>query len=167
MFPLSSDTTFSSGYVFFEIKNDYYMYCGNNLVHVYKDTQMDGNLDVGPSQAQNKVTTHFHHVGSTGYMMMEGRYRDQGFLHFGTNYQYGENCLIAKNTYFIRCSDYAGNPYVQTVQPLTQPSDDKLKENEELIEHACETLSKLRPQLYDKKQIWTMMILQLGIKKVV
>ena len=25
------------------------------------------------------------------------------------------------------------------------------KENEELIENACETLSELRPQLYDKK----------------
>ena len=30
---LSFGTTFGSGYIFFEIKNDYYMYCGNNLVH--------------------------------------------------------------------------------------------------------------------------------------
>ena len=30
-------------------------------------------------------------------------------------------------------------------------SDDRLKENEELIENACDTLSKLRPQLYYKK----------------
>ena len=30
-------------------------------------------------------------------------------------------------------------------------SDDRLEENEELITHACETLSKLRQQLYDKK----------------
>ena len=30
-------------------------------------------------------------------------------------------------------------------------SDDRLKENEIFIENACETLSKLRPQLYDKK----------------
>ena len=30
-------------------------------------------------------------------------------------------------------------------------SDDRLKENDELIENACETLSKLRPQIYDKK----------------
>ena len=28
-------------------------------------------------------------------------------------------------------------------------SDDRLKDNEELIESACETLSKLRPQTYD------------------
>ena len=58
---------------------------------------------------------------------------------------------IVRNTYFIRCSDYVGNPYVQTVQPLTQSSDDRLEENEELIENVCETLSKLKPQLYDKK----------------
>ena len=30
-------------------------------------------------------------------------------------------------------------------------SDGRLKGNEELIEHACETISKLRPQLYDKR----------------
>ena len=64
---------------------------------------------------------------------MERRYRDQCFLHFETDYQYGDMFLIVRNTYFIRCSDYDGNPYVQTFQPLTQPSDDKLKENEELI----------------------------------
>ena len=46
---------------------------------------------------------------------------------------------------------YAGNPYVQTLHPLTQSSDDRFKENEELLENASETLSKLRPQLYDKK----------------
>ena len=51
-----------------------------------------GNLDVGPSQAQSDVTTYFNHVGSTGFMMMEGRYRDQGFLHFETEFQYGEIC---------------------------------------------------------------------------
>merc|ERR1711966_344387 len=63
----------------------------------------------------------------------------------------GEMFLTVRNTYFIRCSDYGGNPYVQTFQPLTQSSDDRLKENEIIIEKACETISKLRPQLYDKK----------------
>ena len=66
---------------------------------------------------------------------MEARNKADGFLHFGTNHQYGEMFLIVRNTYFIRCSDYAGNPYVQTFQPLTQSSDDRLKENEELIEN--------------------------------
>ena len=56
------------------------------------NTTISGNLDVGPSQAQSNVKTYFNHVGSTGFMMMEGRYRDQGPLHFETNYQYC-NCL--------------------------------------------------------------------------
>ena len=60
--------------------------------------------------------------------------------------------LFVRDTYLIRCSDYASNPYVQTFHPLTQSSDDRLKENEGLIENACETLSKLRPQLYDKER---------------
>ena len=47
--------------------------------------------------------------------------------------------LIVRSTYFTRRSEYAGNPYGQTFQPLTQSSDDRLKVNEELIENAFET----------------------------
>ena len=36
-------------------------------------------------------------------------------------------------------------------KPFANWSDDRLKENEIVIESVCETLSKLRPQLYDKK----------------
>ena len=50
-------------------------------------------------------------------------------------------------------------------KPTANASDDRLKGNEVIIESACETLSKLRPQLYDN-QIWKMMTLQFGIKKV-
>ena len=34
----------------------------------------------------------------------------------------------------------------------TWSSDDRLKDNEELIESACETLNKLKPQTYNKKK---------------
>ena len=61
------------------------------------DTTISGKLDVGPSQAQSRITTYFNHAGSTGHMMMEGRYRDQGYLHFETNYQYGEMLLTVRN----------------------------------------------------------------------
>ena len=60
--------------------------------------------------------------------------------------------LIVRNTDLTRCSDYAGNPYAQTFQPPTQPPDDRLKENEEMIQNVCETLSTLKPQLYDNKK---------------
>ena len=36
-------------------------------------------------------------------------------------------------------------------KPTTNASDYRLKENEVIIEKACETLSKLSPQLYDKE----------------
>ena len=65
--------------------------------------------------------------------MMEGRYRDQGFLHFELITNMVKCFLIVRDTYFIRCSDYTGNPCVQTFQPLTQSSDDRLKEEEVII----------------------------------
>ena len=46
---------------------------------------------------------------------------------------------------------YVGVDVVYFYKATANSSDDRLKENEELVEHACETLSKLRPQLYDKK----------------
>ena len=36
-------------------------------------------------------------------------------------------------------------------KPLSNSSDDRLKENEVLLTTACETLYKLRPQIYDKQ----------------
>ena len=42
-------------------------------------------------------------------------------------------------------------PCLKPVKPLVAQSDGRLKENEVIIESACETLSKLRPQFYDKK----------------
>ena len=59
-------------------------------------------------------------------MQMEGRTRDTGFLHVETNSSYGEMFLTV-SMFFIICSDYAGNPYVQISQPLAQSSDDRLK----------------------------------------
>ena len=46
---------------------------------------------------------------------------------------------------------YCGNNLVHFYKTTSNVSDDRLKENEEIIEHACESLSKLRPQLYDQK----------------
>jgi hypothetical protein len=43
------------------------------------------------------------------------------------------------------------NQHITVHTSFTNNSDDRIKENEELIENACETLSKLRPQIYDKK----------------
>ena len=64
------------------------MHVGNDIVYMYEDTTTAGHLDVGTTQAPGKVKTYFNHAGSTGFTMMEGRYRDQGVLHFETYYQY-------------------------------------------------------------------------------
>ena len=40
---------------------------------------------------------------------------------------------------------------IRYCKTLVNSSDDRLKGNAELIENACETSSKLRPQLYDKE----------------
>ena len=44
------------------------------------------------------------------------------------------------------------NNVIRHYQPLSHSSDDRLKENVVLITNACETLYKLRPRIYDKKQ---------------
>ena len=46
---------------------------------------------------------------------------------------------------------YCGLNIINFYIPTTNASDDRLKGNEEFKKNACETLSKLRPQLYDKK----------------
>ena len=46
---------------------------------------------------------------------------------------------------------YCGLNQIYFYKPTTNASDDRLKENAVIIKHAGETLSKLRPQLYDKK----------------
>ena len=46
---------------------------------------------------------------------------------------------------------YCGVDIIYFYKPAANASDDSFKDNEEFIENACDTLSKLRPQLYDKK----------------
>ena len=89
-------TSPGTSYLFLAIKSDPYLYCGDDKVYMYK-----GYLDIGPSQAQNIINTYLNHDGSTGNMMMEGRYKDQGYLHFETNYQYGELFLTVRHHYIF------------------------------------------------------------------
>ena len=53
------------------------------------------------------------------------------------------------NVNFFRLANW--NNEINFYKPTKNASDDRPKENEESIENACETLSKLRPQIYDKK----------------
>ena len=93
-------TNHTTGELFFAVKDSLrgkiYMYCGTDIVYIYEDATIGGNLDVGPSQAQTSIKAYFNHAGSTGHIRIEGRYRDQGCLHFETNYQYGEMFLTVR-----------------------------------------------------------------------
>ena len=44
-------------YLYSTVSDDLHMYCGNNLVHMYKYTTIDGNLDVGTT-GNNSIQVH-------------------------------------------------------------------------------------------------------------
>ena len=111
------------------------------------NTSISGNLDAGITQAQTSIKVYANHMGSQGNIQIEPRWRSQGFIHFDTNYPEGLLLFAAKDDLYM----YVGIEVVYFYKPTTNASDDRLKENEVIIENACETLSKLRPQLYDKK----------------
>ena len=70
----------------------------DNIMIMHKATRINGSLNIGLNQdgtplSMSSVKTYFNHAGSSGYMMVAGRYRGQSFSHFETNYQYGEMFL--------------------------------------------------------------------------
>ena len=46
---------------------------------MYKDTSIDGNLEVGVGAASSIVKAHVNHEGSTGFIQMEAKFRNQSF----------------------------------------------------------------------------------------
>ena len=119
----------------------------NKTARFASNSTVNGNLDVGSSQAQTSIKAYVNHAGYQSNTQIEARWRSEGFIHFNTNYSLGYMFLVAKDPLY----QYCGNNIVYLYKPLTQSSDDRLKENEVIIENACVTLSKSRPQLYDKK----------------
>ena len=81
----------NGGWMYFKINNDDYMQLSgsDNKVNIYKDTSISGNLDVGASQAQTSMKPYVNHIGKTGYVEMEARWANQGYIHFKTNHTYG------------------------------------------------------------------------------
>ena len=74
---------------------------------------------------------------------IEPRWRSQGFIYFHTDYEADLFLFAAKDDLYM----YVGIEVIYFYKPTTHASDDRLNENEELIENACETLSKLKPSL--------------------
>ena len=93
------------------------------------------------------IRAYVNHAGHQGNVEIEARWNSQGYLNFNTTNADGLLPAATKDVLYMYC----GLNIIYFYKPTANASDDGLKENEELIEHACETLSKLRPQLYDKK----------------
>ena len=109
---------------------------------------IDGNLDVNASNARTSIKAYNAMDGYTSYIELEAKWNSQGYVNFESN---KPGALYVSITVKDDLHMYGGNNRVHFYKTTTNDSDDRLKENEELREHACETLSKLRPQLYDKK----------------
>ena len=98
-------------------------------------------------QTQTSIKAHVNNGGHTANLESEARWQYESYINFNTTYSHGLLILATKQVLYMYC----GLNQTYFYKPIVNPSDDRLKENEELIENACETLSKLRPQLYDKK----------------
>ena len=56
-----------------------------NKVFTTGDASIRGNLDVGQDQAQTSIKAYANHDGKTGYVEMEARWANQGYIHFKTD----------------------------------------------------------------------------------
>ena len=162
-----STTRTDGGWMYFKINNDDFIQLSSsdNKVNIYKDTTISGNLDVGTT-GNNSMK--IHGTGAaTSYAVFttNNGYNSYWGFQNGNHSQAWSNISV-KGSSFMSFSHH-DNIIIHT-RNFANWSDDRLKGNDTYIESACETLSKLRPQLYDKnKPIWKIMTLQLGIKRVV
>ena len=140
------------------------MYVGNDIAYVYEDTTTGGNLDVGVGAPTSYIKTYATNNGNTSSCEFIAVNKDHGKLRFNTDYGHGTLYVGINNVNFFRLTNW--NNETNFYKPLTQSSDDRLTGNEELIGNACEILSKLRPQLYDKKPDMENDDPKLGIKKM-
>ena len=101
------------------------------------DTSISGiNLDVGPSQAVTSIKAYVNHDGHQGNVEIKAVWSSQGYVNFDTTYPDGLLLTATKDVLYLYC----GLNIIYFYKPTTNASDDRLKENEELIENACETL---------------------------
>ena len=145
-------TNYTAGYLFFAVKDalrdKIYMYCGNDIVYIYENTTIGGDLDVG-STGDNSIK--IHGTGATTsyaeFKVSNGQNCIWDFIN-PSNSNVWSSIKVKGSTFMVFTPT---DNLIIHYKPFANYSDDRLKENEELIENACETLSKLRPQLYDKK----------------
>ena len=107
-----------------DLTTDYYnkIETGNllaNKVSTAGDTTISGNLDVGITQAQTSITAYINHIGKTGYVEMEARWANQGYIHFKTNHTAGELFFAVKDSLRDKVYMYVGNDIVYMCEGTT------------------------------------------------
>ena len=111
-----------------------------------------GSLELGSNNngasTGIKINNESANGGITGYTDLIGENSYRSVLHVYTTHY--PSLFIRLN--FVNFMEFSGQ--LSTIfhyKPLTNSSDDRLNGNEVLLTNACETLPKLRPQIYDKK----------------
>ena len=151
MFLNLSTTRTNGGWMCFKINNDDYIQLSgsDNKVNIYKETAISCNLKVGVGGVASNIKAFASNNWDTSYCELKAINRDRGKLRSHTDYAYGTMYFGINYSNFFRLTSW-GNE-VNFYKRTTGTSDDILKENEEIIENACEPLPKLRPQFCDKK----------------
>ena len=146
----ASSTPWMTGVVWGGL-NEFVIWNGcNNIGLAIKptgDVSISGNLDVGTT-GNNSIKTHGTGVAtSDAKCKINNGYNSYWGFQNGNHSQAWSNIPI-KGSSFMSFSHHDNIIHTRT---FANWSGDRLKENDIFIESACETLSKLRPQLYHKK----------------
>merc|ERR1711966_267531 len=146
-------TTSYGGWLHFSVNdNNYFRLSGSdNQINIYKHTTMSNDLDVGVSSEQSTINVYSKHSNGVdvGILKLSSESRVLASINYTTTASYGTIDFNINNVNFFRITNW--NNSINFYKTTTGTSDDRLKENKEIIENACDTLSKLRPQIYDKK----------------
>ena len=94
------------------------------------DAVISGNLDVSVRNTRTSIKAHNTMDGYTSYTELEAKWNSQGYLNFEPN-RSGANCLFLTGKGDLHM--YCGNNLVHVYKPTSNLSDDRLKENEEII----------------------------------
>ena len=134
----------NGGWMYFKINNDAYIQLSgsDDKINIYKHTSISGNSEVGAGAVTSNMKAFASHNGNTSCELIAAN-RDHGKFRFNTDYGHGTLYVGINDVNFFRLTNW--NNEINFYKPTTGTSDDRLKENEEIIENACETLSKLRP----------------------
>ena len=124
----------------------FYWYMDGDRMSLDKDGSLDIGLSNNGAATGIKINNRSQKGNITGYTELKCESYFRSALHVFTSY-YPELFIRLNNDDYM---EFSGD-VIRHYTPLTNSSDDRLKENEVLITNACETLSKLRPQIYDKK----------------